>query len=100
MDLDLNDGSGSVAWHFDATTRLRTTTGAARRDRHVPPRPARRPSSPRWRRRTLMLPFRGGRGGLPSPVAGKHMSFDGRYLHAAPESIYAKESDERRVTLL
>ena len=34
------------------------------------------------------------------PVAGKHMSFDGRYLHAAPSSIYRKEIDTRRVTLL
>ena len=45
-----------------------------------------------------------GRGGecfccLPRP--GKHMSFDGRFLHAAPERIYAAEAgDARRVTLL
>ena len=103
--LDLEDGNGSVAWHFDrdyaveddvnlgphvATVTYLTSAGAptvvvplvAPSDAAVKPQGA------------------GGEVFASLPVAGKHMSFDGRYLHAAPEAIYRKESDERRVTLL
>ena len=43
---------------------------------------------------------RAGKCSRPYQSRASTPSFDGRYLHAAPESIYAKESDERRVTLL
>ena len=103
--LDLKDGSGSVAWHFDrdyaieddvnlgphvATVTYLTSAGAPT---VVVPLVA--PSDA-----DASIQGAGGEVFASLPVAGKHMSFDGRYLHAAPESIYAKESDERRVTLL
>ena len=103
--LDLEDGSGSVAWHFDrdyaieddvnlgphvATVTYLTSAGAPT---VVVPLVA--PSDA-----DASIQGAGGEVFASLPVAGKHMSFDGRYLHAAPESIYAKESDERRVTLL
>ena len=104
LDLE-GETSGSVAWHFDrdyaveddvnlgphvATVTYLTSAGAptvvvplvAPSDSAVKPQGA------------------GGEVFASLPVAGKHMSFDGRYLHAAPEAIYRKESDERRVTLL
>ena len=90
--LDLEDGNGSVAWHFDrdyaveddvnlgphvATVTYLTSAGAptvvvplvAPSDAAVKPQGA------------------GGEVFASLPVAGKHMSFDGRYLHAAPSSI-------------
>jgi hypothetical protein len=103
--LDLEDRSGSVAWHFDrdyaieddvnlgphvATVTYLTSAGAPT---VVVPLVA--PSDA-----DASIQGAGGEVFASLPVAGKHMSFDGRYLHAAPESIYAKESDERRVTLL
>ena len=103
--LDLEDGSGSVAWHFDrdyaieddvnlgphvATVTYLTSAGAP-----TVVLPLVAPSDA-----DAIIQGAGGEVFASLPVAGKHMSFDGRYLHAAPESIYAKESDERRVTLL
>jgi len=104
--LDLDGASaGSVAWHFDrdyaleddvnlgphvATVTYLTSAGAPT---VVVPLVA--PSD-------ALEPIRGAGGEVFAslPLRGKHMSFDGRYLHAAPDGIFANEIEKRRVTLL
>ena len=104
LDLD-GATAGSVAWHFDrdyaleddvnlgphvATVTYLTSAGAPT---VVVPLVA--PSD-------ALEPIRGAGGEVFAslPLRGKHMSFDGRYLHAAPDGIFANEAAARRVTLL
>lgn len=104
--LDLAAGDGSVAWHFDRDYALEgdvnlsphvatvTYLGGDGAPTVVVPLVA--PSDG-----TLPVAGRGGECFASLPVAGKHMSFDGRFLHAAPDGIFKAESEAgKRATLL
>ena len=108
--LAMEPEEGNVAWHFDrdyslegdvnlsphvATVTYLASAGAAT---VVVPLVA--PSDA-----TLPVMGRGGECFASKPVAGKHMSFDGRFLHAAPDGLFPADDDDqakggKRVTLL
>ena len=105
--LAMERDGGSVAWHFDRDYSLEG-------DVNLSPHVATVTYLADGGAPTVVVPLvspsdaekpvagAGGECFACRPVAGKHMSFDGRFLHAAPDGVYGEDASSAgdRVTLL